>query len=517
MGFAALVISAGILLSRFMGLLRDKLISLLFGATLESDLYFAAFVIPDFINYLLAGGYFSITLIPFLTQCFEKDEEEGWRLFSTIVTWVIIVISLITLVAFIFAQPLARLAAPGLGEEALVRLAHFLRIILPAQIFFLGGSCVSALLFMRKQFTVPALAPVVYNLFIILGGLLLRERGMEGFCWGVLAGSVIGNFLLPVFTARSGGGLRFSFSFYHSDIKKYFLLALPLMIGQSITVIDEQYIRIFGSLAGVGAISWLNYARRIMLVPVSVVAQAASVASYPFLADLFVKRDLPRFYSTVRSALQNVLTLLIPASLWMMLAAEPIVRLIFQQGRFGPADTAQTAGLLRILLLCAGCWGYQQVLGRAFYSRLDTITPAIIGTGVTLLSIPVYYALTVSAGPVGVAAASAGSILAYGAVLTAWWIYKIGAEAFTGLFGTSLKVVALSLLSLLPAWAAALLNPFSPQGYPLFSAFFELILSGLAFTIFFAALAGYFIPAAARPFLERAGPLGRRLLRKNAV
>ncbi len=80
-GLAALLIGSGILLSRFMGLFRDKLISLLFGATQESDLYFAAFVIPDFINYLLAGGYFSITLIPFLTRYFQESEEEGWRLF----------------------------------------------------------------------------------------------------------------------------------------------------------------------------------------------------------------------------------------------------------------------------------------------------------------------------------------------------------------------------------------------------------------------------------------------------
>ena len=167
------------------------------------------------------------------------------------------------------------------------------------------------------------------------------------------------------------------------------------MIGQSITVVDEQFVRIFGSLAGVGAISWLSYARRIMMVPVSVVAQAAGVASYPFMAELFVKNDLSRFYRTINSALQNVMTLLVPLSIWMILVAEPTIRLIFQQGRFGVSDTAQTARLLEILLICVPCWGYQQVLGRAFYSRLDTLTPAVLGTSVTLLMIPVFYSLTV--------------------------------------------------------------------------------------------------------------------------
>lgn len=514
MGVAAVIISIGILLSRFMGLARDKLISLFFGATMESDLYFAAFVIPDFINYLLAGGYFSITLIPFLTRYFEDDGDEGWRFFSAAFFWITTSICVLTLLAFIFAPRLAYLAAPGLEPNALARLAFFLRIILPAQIFFLCGSCLSALLYMRKQFYIPAIIPLVYNLFIIGGGVLLRRRGMEGFCWGVLVGSFTGNFLLPFLAARSGGlSLRWAFS--HPGLKKYFLTALPLMIGQSITVIDEQFVRIFGSLAGVGAISWLSYARRIMLVPVSVVAQAAGVASYPFLAELFVRKDFSRFFGTVRSALQNVITLLVPLSVWMILVSEPTVRLIFQQGRFGANDTAQTARLLQILLLCISCWGYQQVLGRAFYARLDTLSPAILGTAVTVISIPIYYVLTGRLDATGVAAASAASIFIYSIGLTLWWKVKVGGEAFSGLISGTLKVLAVSMISIVPAWAAGKINPIDPQTSPYLSALFEIGTSGLCFGACFAVLSGHFIPEIVRPFLERTGPLGRKLLRSK--
>ena len=258
----------------------------------------------------------------------------------------------------------------------------------------------------------------------------MRARGMEGFCWGVLVGSFIGNFLLPLLAVRSGGGLSIRFSVFHPGLKKYILVALPLMIGQSITVVDEQFVRIFGSLAGVGAISWLSYARRIMMVPVSVVAQAAGVASYPFMAELFVKNDLSRFYRTINSALQNVMTLLVPLSIWMILVAEPTIRLIFQQGRFGVSDTAHTARLLEILLICVPCWGYQQVLGRAFYSRLDTLTPAVLGTSVTLLMIPVFYLLTVRTGALGVACASAASLFCFSAALTFWWKARCGGAVF---------------------------------------------------------------------------------------
>lgn len=517
MGIAAIIVAGGILLSRFMGLARDKLISLLFGATQESDIYFAAFVIPDFINYMLAGGYFSITLIPFLTKYFEQDEKDGWNFFSTVFIWITISISSVTVVAFAFAPKLAFLAAPGLDQEALGRLTYFLRIILPAQICFLCGSCFSALLFMRKQFTVPALAPVVYNLFIIGFGIAFRSRGMEGFCWGVLVGSTVGNLLLPLLAARADGGLTMRWSLYHSGLKSYFLTALPLMIGKSITIVDEQFVRIFGSMAGVGAISWLNYARRIMLVPVSVIAQAAGVASYPFMAELFAKGEVSRFNATLKAALQNVITLLIPLSVWTVLAAEPIVRLIFEQGRFGAYDTARTSGLLQVLCLCLACWGYQQVLGRAFYSRTDTLTPAVLGTAVTVISIPAYFWLTTRLGATGVAAASAASIIAYSAALTLWWKKKIGGEAFSGLLAVALKVFGISVVAALPAWAAGKIRFLDPRVLPHLDALLEIVCSGLLFGIFFALLSIWLIPEVVRPFLERTGPLGRRLLKAKTA
>jgi putative peptidoglycan lipid II flippase len=502
MGLAAVIVGGGILLSRFMGLFRDKLISLLFGATRESDLYFAAFVIPE--------------LIPFLTKYFEEDEQDGWRFFSTVFLWVAVSIVALTLVAFLSAPTLAHLAAPGLGARALVRLTYFLRIILPAQIFFLCGSCLMGILYMRKQFLVPAAVSIVYNLFIITGGVLLRSRGMEGFCWGVLAGSFVGFFLLPLLAVKYGDGLSLRWSIFHPGLKQYVLVALPLMIGQSITVLDEQFMRIFGSFAEVGAISWLSYARRITMVPVSVVAQAAGMASYPFMADLYVKGDLPRLYRTIKAALQNVLTLLIPVAAWMILVAHPVIRLIFQQGRFNVSDTAITARLLQVLLACVPCWGFQQVLGRAFYAKLDTLTPAVLGTIVTVLAIPLYYLLAVHVGAVGVACASVSSLLLYTAAMAAWWRRTSGAEAFCGLPAEMGKILLVTCAALLPAWAAGKASPFDPHISPHLGAFSQIVLSGMSFGVFFAFLSARFIPERVRPFLGRTGPLGRMLLKHTA-
>jgi putative peptidoglycan lipid II flippase len=513
MGWAAVLMGISVLLSRFMGLIRDKFISYLFGATRESDLYFSAFVIPDFINYLLAGAYFSITLIPLLAGYFANDEEDGWRLFSAVFTWIALTITVFTLVSMAFATQLAKFAAPGMGPAEWARLAYFLRIVLPAQICFLLGSCFMAILYLRQQFLIPAMVPIIYNLAIILGGVLLRRHGMEGFCWGVLAGAFLGNLLLPYLALRLNQDLKLRFTLRHPGMKRFVLLALPLMLGQSIVVLDEQLVRVFASMAGTGAISWLNYARRIMMVPVGIVAQAAGVASYPFLAELVAKKEYRQFEQSLNATLCNTLTLLIPLSLWMMLVSQPTITLIFQQGHFSLEDAVQTAWLLKIFLSVVFCWGFQQILGRAFYARQDTLTPAVLGTVTTVISLPIYYFAAHSSGATGVATASALAIGLYTAVLSLWWWHRFGREVFAGLGKTMLQVTALTVVACLPCVPLIQWCSTGCPGHPYGAALLAIGASGLGFLLLFGLLAHHFTPALLRPFLEQAGPLGRRLLR----
>ena len=455
MGTAALILGISVLLSRVMGLVRDKVISYYFGASPESDVYFAAFVIPDFINYLLAGGYFSITLIPLLARRFAEDRADGWRLFSCVFLWTVAAISAVTLVAEALAPQLAALAAPGLGPAGTARLALFLRIILPAQVFFLAGSCVMAVLYLRKQFVAPALAPLVYNLSIIGFGVAFRGCGMEGFCWGVLAGSAVGNFLIPCLIALAGEGLPLRWTAAHPQLKRFFALAVPLMLAQSIVIWDEQLVRVFGSLAGAGAISCLNYARRIMMVPVGAVAQAAGVASFPFLAELLARGDRERFHATVNGAIRSTLLLLIPLSVWMMVVAGPTVTLVFRQGQFDADAAARTATLLRLFLVVVFCWGIQQIVGRAFYAGQDTVTPAVIGTAVTLLAVPLFLGGAAWLGETGVAGASVAGMVLYTAALAARWRRVQGPLALAGVRRPALRLAVGSALCGMPSGLAA--------------------------------------------------------------
>ena len=442
MSAAALLMAASVFASRLMGLVRDKVVSWQFGAGADTDVYFAAFVVPDFINYLLAGGYVSMTLIPLLSSRFAEDEDDGWDFFSAVLCWNTLAICALSVLGFIFAPELARLTAPGFSPEQLYRLSFYLRIILPGQFFFLTGACLTALLYIRKSFTVPALTPLIYNGCIILGGLIwphvgpyvaadAGNGGMTGYAAGVTLGAAAGAFALPLYAVwKTRLSLRPRLR--HPLLRRYIGLALPLMLGQSIVVLDEQLVRVFGSLAGEGELSLLNYARRIMLVPVGVVAQAAGVASFPFLAGLAAKGEHAAFQAALHAAVRKGLFVILPLTAWMIAAAHPILGIIFEGGRFSAADTAQSAPLLRLLLLGVPFWLIHQVIGRAFYARQDTITPAVIGSLVTLAVLPVY-PFAAEAGGMGGAGLSAASMALYALVLAAWWRRRFGPEALTDL------------------------------------------------------------------------------------
>lgn len=514
MAIAALALGVSVFLSRILGLVRDKVISYYFGAGTEADVYFMAFVAPDFLNYLLAGGYFSITLVPLLAQSFGKDEEDGWRFLSSAVCWAALAISLLTLIAWIASPQIAALLAPDFSPEAQSRLSYFLRIILPAQMCFLPGACFTAMLYFRRQFAAPALTPLVYNGCIILMGLLFLKlfpsRGMEGFCWGVLAGAALGSFALPVLAVRAGG-MFFKPSLAHPLMKKLLLLALPLMLGQSIVALDEQFVRIFGSLTGEGGVSLLNYARRIMLVPVGVVAQAAGLAAYPFLASLAAAGERERFDENLNAAARNTLLTAVPLSLWMLIAAEPIMRLIFQQGGFTAANAEQSGMLLAIMMSGVAFWAVQQILGRAFYAYQDTLTPALAGTLTSLAALPLYWLGATKLGAPGVALASTGGVALYTAALCLIWRRRYGGNALHGL---TIKG-AQAILFCLPAAAVAYGSMrFVGAGFDevsLLGAAVKICVSAAAFGAAYMGLTMLFAPALSSPITDFAKKAARKL------
>nr|NIU22305.1 murein biosynthesis integral membrane protein MurJ [Actinomycetota bacterium] len=173
MGIAAAIVAVGTLLSRVLGLVRQVVFAWLLGAGSAGDEYFVAFLIPDFLNYLLAGAYMAITLIPILTRRFAAgDDEDAWRAFWAVARPLTIGSVALVVVAMPLVEPVLRLIEPGFTDEQVANAARLTRIVLPAQIFFILGQLLTAVQFARERFVIPTLGPIVYNIGIIAGGLI---------------------------------------------------------------------------------------------------------------------------------------------------------------------------------------------------------------------------------------------------------------------------------------------------------------------------------------------------------
>jgi len=407
-GRAAAVMMASVFLSRLLGYARDAVIAYQHGATPETDAYFAAFTIPDFLNYLLAGGSLSITFIPVFSRFLaEGREDEGHRTFSVIATVMGGVLLFFVILGEFLAERLVPFIAPGFPPSQVATAAAVTRIILPAQLFFYLGGLLMAVQYARGRFVVPALAPLLYNAGIILGGLVLGPRmGMAGFAWGVLAGSFAGNFAVQAVGARRAG-LRFAprIDLHDPGLREFVRLSIPIMLGFSLVAVDEWMTRLFGSFLLAGAITWLNNARRLAQVPIGLFGQASGVASFPFLSSLAARGERRALWDTLSLTLRWVFFVSCGAAAVTAVFSREVALAVYQRGAFTVDDTLRTASALAMFAAGIPFWCAQNIVSRGFFAMRDTWTPTLVGTGALAVTLPVYYLLTQKMGVQGLALA----------------------------------------------------------------------------------------------------------------
>ena len=463
MGTAAAIVAGGVLISRILGLVRQIVFAWLLGAGATGDEYFVAFLIPDLLNYLLAGAYMAITLIPILTRRFAAgDEADARRAFWAVTRPLAFGITALVLIAMPFVDEMLRALEPGFTDAQVANAARLTRIVLPAQIFFILGQLLTAWQFSREKFVIPTLGPIVYNLGIIGGGLIgglgRTDPAADGFAWGALCGAFLGIFVLQWWGAhREGlrlGGERVR---RHPAVRRYFALAVPLMLGQSLVVLDEQLGRTFGSLHEDGGVSWLTFGRQTMLVPVGVIAQAAGVAAYPFLARLVAEGKHKEMARAVGRAIRYVVALSVVAAAALIALSIPVVRALYERGSFDSADTLVTAGTVVLFALGIPMWGIQQILARGFYAREEMWTPVIAGTLATVAAVPIYWGLNRAMGLDGLALASSVSITIYTAALALVWYRRTDRSELRPVIRSAALTLPLAALGGAAAWGAATL------------------------------------------------------------
>jgi putative peptidoglycan lipid II flippase len=422
-GTAAAIVAGGVLLSRVLGFGRDLTMAVILGRTAETDLYQYAFTIPDFAFYLVAGGFLSITLIPILAARIESgDESSRDQAFTAVFRTVSVILGVLTLAATVATPLLVEVVFPQVTGEAATRLVSMTRVALLLQVLFALGALFSAVQFTYRRFVVPTLGPIIYNAGIIIGGLVGNLSGSpspEAFLIGGVIGAAIGSFGLQWWGAWRLG-IRFARPGARDPaVREYLTLALPLMVGQTVIALDEQWPRAFGQFGPDGTTAGLQYARRLMMLPVGVIAQAAGVAAYPYLAGLAARGDDAGLRQTVDRSIRTALVISVPVTLIVVMLADVWVRLALQWGAFSAADTAIVAPLLALYAVVTPFWVVHQVVTRAFYARRQMWTPVVVGTAVTLLTIP---ALVVVAGDgAGIAGISAAAVAIYGMAIAVVW------------------------------------------------------------------------------------------------
>ena len=413
---------AGILASRLLGFFREWAVAHQVGSNAMTDVYYAAFTLPDFLNYLVAGASLSATFIPvFAKYSAEGNEDEAWWVFSTVMTFMGTLITALIVTGEIFAPQLANLIAPGFNPVERQRLIFLTRLMLPAQFCFYQGSILSAVQYAKGRFVIPSLAPVVYNVMIVLGGIFLASRyGMTGFAIGVVVGAILGNFLLQVYGAfQAGAKFRPNFNLRHPGFILFLKLSVPIMLALSLVFTDDWVIRWFGSYLQPASITWLSYGKTLMRVPLGVVGQGVGVASFPFLAQLYSEGKMDELNRLLNTTMKWLILLLIPISALTIAESSPVVYLVFSHTRLRGTDFNATAATLMLFSLGMFAWGAQNILARGFYATRNTMTPAIVGTALAVANLPVYWLLVRHYRHVGLALASSIGIIAYTVALFA--------------------------------------------------------------------------------------------------
>jgi len=405
---ATIVLMVSTFLSRIIGLVRVQYIVALFGRGVEADALMAAFVLPDMISYFLVGGAASITFVTILTRYRDTGREpQGERSLSVILTTMYLVLGAAIVLAEILAPYYIHWWFNGFSPEKAALCVHLTRILLPAQLFFFAGGVFGAVLLVRKQFTVQAIAPLIYGLGTIVGGLLLeRTIGVSALAIGTVAGALCGPFLLNWFFARRvGTHYRPILDFHDEGLREWVRLSLPLMVGVSLVTADGWIIAHFASGTS-GAVSLMSYAKQLFTAPMAVLAQAAGAASMPFFASLWSKEKRYEFAMTVADSVSRVTALGLLAASAMIALAPPLVGLLFIGRRFSLGDAGECAGYFAIFSIALFLWSAQSIYARAFYAAGNTFIPMAAGTAVTLVSWPIYALLYHWQGALGLAIAS---------------------------------------------------------------------------------------------------------------
>lgn len=391
---AAGTVMLAFLFSSLFSLLRGIVILRAFGTGMESDSFYAANRVAEFIFNLVAGGALASAFVPAFTTLLTREKREAaWRLAYSIVNLVIAIITFLALLAVIFAPQVVRyILAPDwfLQEPQKFELTvQILRVILPSTIIFGVSGLIMGILNAHQSFLLPALAPSMYSLGMIFGVLFLSpSMGIFGLAWGVVLGAALHLFIQLPKLFRLGGRYQLIFGLKNPAVREVGSLMLPRLAGVAVVQINFLVNTNLASGFSEGSVTGLTGGFALMLMPLMFIAQAIATASLPTFSAQVALGKKEEMRSSLASALRAILLLSIPASIGLVLLRFPLIQTLYQNGE---AFTSESTRLVAWALLwyAAGLVGHSvvEIISRAFYALHDTRTPVIVGVTAMSLNI----------------------------------------------------------------------------------------------------------------------------------
>ena len=376
----AFLIAVSSILSRILGLFRDRLLVSRFGVSDALDAYYASFQIPNFLFALLILGTLSVAFIPVFTEYVAKDKrEDAWRMTNSILTIVGVVMGVLCLALSIGAHKLVPVIAPGFEGEKLQLTIALTRVMMLSPFVFALSAVLTSVLNAHKRFLAAALAPLLYNASIIFGIVVLSKPfGVLGVAYGAILGAVL-HFLvqLPAVVAL-GWRSRFVFDTKHEGVREVGRLFLPRIFGIDISQISQFIGTAIGTTFGVGAPALFNLAMNIAAVPVGVVAIPFAMAAFPALSEAAARGDREAFRSAFSATLRQILFFLVPLTTLAFVLRLQIVRVLIGAETLSWNDTRLSAAALALAILTMSLQGLAPLLARAFYALKNTWIPVAI-------------------------------------------------------------------------------------------------------------------------------------------
>jgi putative peptidoglycan lipid II flippase len=377
--------------SYLMGLLRDRVFARSFGAGEELDVYNAALLLPELVLNMLVLSGLGAAFVPVLLRTERDDPARAEAFARTVITASASLMIVASAVMFVIAPWTADLVVPGFDAAQREEYVRLLRLMLLSPILFAVSSALGELLVARQRFLAYGIAPLLYNLGIVLGALVLApSMGIEGVAIGTIIGALLHLGIRIVGVVRTGFGYRFALAIQTLQFREFIRLSIPRIVAEPVETATFIAFNGFASAMAAGSITAVSFARNFQSVPVSLIGIAFSIAAFPVLSRVAAGGDRGRFGRLVRDNVLLIGGLSVLAGIALALVSGIAIRLLLGGEAFDDEDVAVTTTLLVVFAISVPLESLTHVLARAVYATRHTILPVIaslVGLGTTILAL----------------------------------------------------------------------------------------------------------------------------------